>query len=119
MEAKLAAGSTAPSADRSSQQGASADSPVAQTDGSAGDSRLQEALAQRVKDVEAREVAVYDREAKFRVAKDQELRDREAKDKAAKDKAGLEQQALQSKVGGCTWEVALCISANVCSVLWL
>lgn len=55
-----------------------------------GEHSSQQQLAQRLKEVQAREQAVHGLEGKLKAGKQKELKDKEAKDK--------EQQALYSKV---------------------
>lgn len=88
LEAELA-----PSAGSVKPAEKSADTSAAQGAADVGEHSSHQQLAQRLKEVEAREQAVHNSEEKLKAGKQKELKDKEAKDKEAK-----EQQALYSKV---------------------
>ncbi len=71
----------------------STDTSAAQGASELGEHSSQQQLAQRLKEVEAREQAVHALEEEVKAGKQKEVKEKEAKDKAAK-----EQQALYSKV---------------------
>lgn len=88
LEAELA------SSDRSAKPvKTSTDSSAAQGAAEVGEHSSRQELIQRLKEVEAREQAVYELEENLKAGKQKEVKDKEAKDKEAK-----EQQALYSKV---------------------
>ncbi|KAL0031206.1 hypothetical protein WJX77_009499 [Trebouxia sp. C0004] len=88
LEAELAAsGGSAKPAETST------DTSAARGAADVGEHSLWQQLAQRLKEVEAREQAVHDLEETLKAGKQTELKDKEAKDKEAK-----EQQAMYFKV---------------------
>lgn len=88
MEAELA-----PSNGSAKPAETSTDTSAAQGAAEVGEHSSRQQLAQRLKEVEAREQAVHELEEKLKAGKQKELKDKEAKDKEAK-----EQQALYSKL---------------------
>ncbi len=71
----------------------STDTSAAQGASELGEHSSRQEVAQRLKEVEAREQAVHESEENVKAGKQQAVKDKEAKDKDAK-----EQQALHSKV---------------------